>query len=116
MTAVILDLLLPHLLELASGLLALAIGWAAMRFNAWTGIQIEARHREALHAALMTGARAAVSRGLPVQQAVDLAVGHAQASVPAAMKRLKPSEPVLRNLARAKVAEATQAAPGPGDR
>lgn len=112
MTTILLNLLLPHLLELASALLAMSIGWAALRFHAWTGIQIEARHRDALHSALMTGARAALSRGLPVQQAVDYAVGYAQTSVPGAVAKLRPSEPVLQQLARAKLQEVS----GGGDR
>lgn len=106
MSAILINLLLPHLLELASALLAGAIGWAALRFHKWTGIQIEEQHRAALHSALMTGARAALSRGLNVQQAAEAAVGYAQSSVPGALARLKPTEVVLSNLARAKVAQA----------
>ena len=111
MTGILINLLLPHLLDIASALLAGAIGWAALRFHTWTGIQIEARHREALHSALMTGARAALSKGMPMQQAVDFAVGYAQSSVPAAVAKLKPADPVLQQLARAKLQEA-----GGGDR
>lgn len=106
MTAILLNLLLPHLLELASTFLAMMIGWAALRFHSWTGIQIEARHRDALHSALMTGARAALSKGMPMQQAVEFAVGYAQSSVPAAVAKLKPTDPVLQQLARAKLQEA----------
>jgi len=106
MATLLLSALLPHLLELIGALLAGAIGWAALRFHTWTGIQIEAVDREALHSALMTGARAALSRGLNVQQAAEAAVGYAQSSVPGALAKLKPTDAVLQNLARAKVAQA----------
>lgn len=115
MTALLSDALLPYVLALIGLALTLLIGWAAAQFTRLTGIQIEARHREALHAALMTGARAALSRGLPVQQAVEHAMGYAQTSVPGAIAKLRPPEPVLQQLARAKLQEAAQG-PGGGDR
>lgn len=106
MTAMLLSILLPHLLEIVGALVALAVGWAAMRFHAWTGVQIQARHREALQSAVMTGIRAALSRGIAPQQAVEQAIGYAQSSVPQAIAKLRPTEPVLHNLARAKLQEA----------
>lgn len=113
MTALILSALSPYLLELIALALTLLIGWVAMRFTALTGIEIQARHRDALHSALMTGARAALSRGLPMQQAVEYAVGYAQSSVPGAIAKLRPPEPVMQQLARAKLQEASGRA---GDR
>ena len=101
----ILNALAPHIVELIGAVLTLLIGLIAARISRWTGIQIEARHREALHSALMTGVRVALDRGLPRQQAVDLAVGYARSSVPDAMRRLAPAPEVLNNLARAKLAE-----------
>jgi hypothetical protein len=109
MTTILLNLLLPHALELIGVALTLLIGFVAAKVSAWTGVQIEARHREALHSALMTGIRTAVARGLPMQQAVDLAIGYARDSVPDALARLKPSDVTLHNLARAKLQEATAA-------
>jgi hypothetical protein len=106
MTAIMLSLLLPHLLEIVGALVALAVAWAAVRFHAWTGIQIQARHREALQSAIMTGVRAALARGIPAPQAVEHAIGYAQSSVPQAIAKLRPTEPVLHNLARAKLQEA----------
>lgn len=102
----ILAALLPHLLEILGVLLTMLIAWASARFSAWTKIQIEARHREALHSALMTGARIALSRGLSGEKAAALAIGYAETSVPDAMAKLaKGKETALDNLARAKLAE-----------
>lgn len=109
MTQTILNALAPHLLEILGGLLTLLIGWAAARFSAWSGIQIEARHREALHTALMSGARLALSKGLTGQTAIDVAVGYAQRSVPDAVARLRPAEMVLETLARTKIHEVGEA-------
>lgn len=96
----------PHLLELVGGALAALLSWAAMAARAKWSIDIEARHREALHSALMTGARMALDRALSQASAADLAVGYARASVPGAIKALRPSPDVLVNLARAKLQEA----------
>ena len=71
-----------------------------------TGREIEARHREALHSALMTGARIALQRGLKPQAAVDMAIGYARTSVPDAIRELDPNEAVLTSRARAVLEEA----------
>lgn len=99
----ILAAIMPHLLEALAALLAILIGWAADTARRRWGIQIEQAHRDALHKALMTGARVAAARALPQAQAVDLAVGYAQASVPDAIKALRPAPGVLENLARSKL-------------
>lgn len=100
--------LAPHILELLAGALSALIGWAAMAAKRKWGLDIESRHREALHSALMTGARMALDRAISPQGAADLAVGYAEASVPDAIKALRPTPEVLINLARAKVAEVTK--------
>ena len=103
----IIDTLSPVILHLIGAVLTLAVAFVARKIHQWTGIEIEARHREALHSALMTGARAAIHRGLTGTHAVLLATGYAESSVPDAIARLRPSESVLTNLARAKLAEVT---------
>lgn len=104
----IIDAALPHLLELIGVALTGVITWAAARLRSKWGIDIEARHREALHAALMTGARLAIDRKLDLQAAVQLTIAHVTGSVPDAVARLQPSRAVLENLARAKLQEAAQ--------
>lgn len=96
----------PHFLELLGALVAALISWAAVAVQRKWGLDIEARHREALHSALMTGARMALDRALSPQSAAELAVAYARESVPDAMRKLQPSPEVLANLARAKLAEA----------
>ncbi len=106
--AALLQAILPHALEIIGAVLTVLIGWAAARVQAWTGIQIEARHREALQSALLTGARMAIQRGLSGHVAAEAAVGYAQSSVPDAIRALKPAPEVITNLARAKLVEASR--------
>lgn len=101
----ILAALAPHLLEVIGGALTLLLGLLFAQIRAKTGIDIEARHREALHSALMTGIRLALSKGLKPQDAVKIAIGYAEQSVPDALRRLRPQGQTLEALARAKLAE-----------
>jgi len=102
-----LPLIAPHLLEIFGLLITLLIGWIAKRLRDWTGIQIEARHREALHSALMTGVRYAIERNLPPAAAVDTAVSYAQRiGAPDAIAALGASRDTLGAIARAKMQEA----------
>src|SRR5688500_17753659 len=48
-------LVAPYLFTAVSAGVVAVLGWATALFKQWTGIQIEARHREALHSAAMTG-------------------------------------------------------------
>jgi hypothetical protein len=65
-----LQALAPHLLELIAAILTLIIGWLAAKARVRWGIEIEARHREALHSALMTGVRHALSEGVQGRPAI----------------------------------------------
>ena len=93
----------PSLLELAGAILAFAISAAAVRFRRLTGLQIEARHREALHSAIMTAARTAVARGLTRDVATEFVAAYVQASVPDALRHLAPSADTLSGLIRSKL-------------
>ena len=76
----------------------------------WTGIQIEALHREALHSALITGVRTAFERNLPPAAAVDAAVSYAQRiGALDAIAALGASRETLGAIARAKLQEAVSA-------
>ncbi|MCG7626154.1 hypothetical protein [Epibacterium sp. Ofav1-8] len=102
----ILQELLPVALSGLSVLLTALIGSAAHTAKRRWGLDIEARHRDALHSALMSGIRAGLERG-PDEAAEVLireAVDHAKASVPDAILRLGPNDHVLQNLARSKLA------------
>lgn len=100
--------LAPYLMEVLGLIITALIGMVAARFQQWSGIQIDARHREALHKALMTAAQAAVGRHMSGAVAVDFVEEYVGQSVPDALRRLKPSAGVLVELARAKLAEAAK--------
>jgi len=96
-----LDVLEPHLLEILSMIITAAISMAALYLRRWTGIEIEARHREALHSAIMSGVESALQHGpgKAADQLVDEAVAYARKSVPDAIARLAPDNVILRRLA-----------------
>ncbi|RHZ95631.1 hypothetical protein D1122_14440 [Cereibacter sphaeroides] len=101
----LLTALTPSLLDLAGVALTALIGVATVRFQRWTGIQIEARHREALHSAIMTAARVAVAQGLTREVATEFVAAYARSSVPDALKRLSPSSETMDALVRSKLLE-----------
>lgn len=101
---------LPQVLPTVLELTGIALGGVLLRASLvakrrW-GIDIEARHREALHSALMSGVRAALDRGLSGRAAVDAAVEHATQSVPDAIGALDPTIEVLATIAKSKLREA----------
>ena len=75
--------LAPHLLELIAVVATAIIGWLAAQAKARWGLEIEARHREALHSALMTGVKHALSEGVQGRTAIaKSAVDYVYTSVP----------------------------------
>lgn len=100
--------------------LSAIVGYVLLRVEGYvkakTGIEIEARHREALHRALDTGARAAVSKITGNWDAADEAAirkelsdqikAYIRGSVPDALKTLKPSEDVKNELIESAVQKA----------
>lgn len=99
----IMETLAPPLLNVLSVVVTAAISVAAARFTQLTGVQIEARHREALHSALMTAARVAVERNFSGANAVSFVEDYARRSVPDAIRALAPSPTTLEALARSKI-------------
>lgn len=101
--AIVTQVILPIVATIATAV----IGWAAAQARARWGIEIEARQREALHSALMTGAQLALARLGPQASQAALtaaAVEYAQGSVPGAISGLRPAAGVLSDLALAKIA------------
>ncbi len=99
----------PHILELLGVLLTGIIGWAAAAVRKKWGIEIEARHREAMHSALLTGAQLALKHELTGKAAVDLILRYVVSSVPDAIKGLGASHEVMTDLAKAKLEQVAQA-------
>ncbi len=102
----ILNALLPQLLEIVALILAAVLTWAAAKAKAKFGIDIEARHRDALHSAIMTGVRLALAKGMSGPSVVTAALDHARLSVPDAINALGAGKTVLVNIAEAKMQEA----------
>lgn len=102
---------LPLVLTAIAALLARILASAAKVAKERWGIEIEASHRAALHSALMSGIRAALSRGLSGQAAIDAAVAHTYRSVPDAIDHLGPTAEVLASLANAKLREVVEKTP-----
>lgn len=98
----------PGLLEILGLALTGIIGWAASKARQKWGIEIEARQREALHSALMTGALLALKHELTGRAAIDLVLRYIKQSVPDAIGNLKPTPEVLADLAKAKLEQAAQ--------
>ncbi|MGC9449333.1 hypothetical protein [Cereibacter johrii] len=104
----LLTALAPSLLDLVGVALTALIGLATVRFQRWTGIQIEARHREALHSAIMTAARVAVARKLAPDAATEFVSTYVRDSVPDALKQLAPPASTLDALVRSRLAQAAK--------
>lgn len=104
----LLTALTPSLLDLAGVALTALIGLATVRFQRWTGIQIEARHREALHSAIMTAARVAVARKLAPDAATQFVSSYVRNSVPDALQQLAPPADTLDVLVRSRLAQAAE--------
>ncbi len=100
-----LDYLTPYIPVLLDALVYLIVGYIALLVRRWTGVQIEAKHRDALHSAIRNGVLQAASRGLTGTAAAQLVEGYVTESVPDALKRLAPPPDVLAGLIRAKMAE-----------
>lgn len=100
------EALAPNLIDAIMSLVALATGYGVLLVRRWTGIQIEARYREALHQAIRTGVVAALEGKLRGDALVDTVRRYVAQSVPDALRHLAPGEGVLATLIRAKAAEA----------
>ena len=100
--------LMPYLMELLALILTAALVLASRQITAWTGVQIEAKHREALHEAVMSGVESAITHGAEIGADTFKAhvLAHVRASVPDAMKALKPLPDVLTRIIERKTMEA----------
>ena len=97
--------LLPVLLQLIAAALAMVLLRAAEAARRRWGIEIEARHREALHSALMTGAAAVLKRQLTWDSAKAAVKAYVRRSVPDALAALQPDPQVLDDLIESKLRE-----------
>lgn len=77
------------------------------RVSRWTGVEIEARHREALQSALTNGALFAIAKYEPGAgaAAIGMATDYVRQSVPDAIKRFDLDEASLTRLVIPKIRE-----------
>ena len=66
------EIVRPYLVEIASVFVAAVVGWLATTIKAKLGIDIEARHREALQAALTNAAGLVINRAGGAARAFNL--------------------------------------------
>lgn len=111
------EMILQAIVQAVLPIIATALGGALLWLCLWAkrrfGIDIEAKHRDALQSALMNGILLALSKNLGTNSAVAAALDYARRSVPDAIAALNPSQSVLTDLATAKLqqlATATAAA------
>lgn len=85
MKQLLLDALAPAVQEIAIVLIVALVGALIELVRRYTGISIEAKHREALQSALQNGARLLIDKAFNRDHAIDYVI----ASVPDALKALK---------------------------
>lgn len=112
------NILQPIIVDYAVWLVLGALAWFFRRLPERWRIDIEARHRDALHSALNTGAGLVVdtlqrhpSIAVPDRAAGEI-VEYVRRSVPGAIRRLGPSQKQLEQMARAKLQERLDAITG----
>lgn len=87
-------------------LLELAITAGVAFIHRWTGIQIEACHREALHSALSSGVRMALEKGKTGSGLKSHTLNYVKHSVPAALKHFGiENSSLLHSMIEAKINE-----------
>lgn len=116
MLDLITDTLHPIIVDLLLTGILVVLGWLASWLPAKWRVDVEARHRAALHSALETGVALAldgveaVLRTNPAIATLDALAGrvvsYTERSVPDALRRLGPSRGQLQDMARAKLREA----------
>lgn len=108
----------PIIVDLLLTLILAIIAWLMRKLPERWRLDIEARHREALHKALDTGIGLAIDtmQKHPTIAAPDMAIGtvldYVERSVPDALRRLAPSRTHLEDMARAKLQQQVDAIMG----
>lgn len=103
------NIIQPIIVDLLLMLVLAIIGWAASFLPARFRLDIQQRHRDALHAALSTGVGLAIDtmQKHPTIAAPDMAIGvvldYVERSVPDAIRKLGPSRAQLEDMARSKL-------------
>jgi lysylphosphatidylglycerol synthetase-like protein (DUF2156 family) len=88
----------PYIAELIGLVVAAIVAYLVQLIRRWTGIEIEARHREALQSALTNAAMVAAERGAAAGAA------YVERSVPDALKHFKLDQAGIQRLLEPKLA------------
>lgn len=99
------EALAPHIVEVVMSLVTVLLGYATVLLKKWTGIQIEEKHRQALHSAIRTGVQMGLDKGLDRKMILGVAKDYAKTSVPDAIKWLVPGDGIMEAIALAKLRE-----------
>ena len=108
----------PIIVDLLLTLILAIIAWLMRKLPERWRLDIEARHRQALHSALDTGIGLAFDamQKHPAIAAPDMAIGvvldYVEGSVPDALRKLAPSRAHLEDMARAKLQQKVDAIVG----
>ncbi|WP_232845005.1 hypothetical protein [Paracoccus onubensis] len=112
------NILQPIIVDYAVWLILAVLAWFFRRLPERWRIDIEAKHREALHWALYTGVGLVIdnlqrhpSIAVPDRAASEI-VDYVRRSVPGAIRKLGPSQKQLEQMARAKLQERLDAITG----
>lgn len=112
------ELLREVILMTASAVITAAIAIGVAQFTKWTGIQVEAKQREALHSAAMTGVNLALAKYGPAiglkpngqaQVVADAMDWVLSAGAPAAVASLKLTDDEVRKVVESKLGAMTNA-------
>ncbi|WP_339113250.1 hypothetical protein [Thioclava sp. GXIMD2076] len=112
MSEAILSTVAPYIMQLIALIVTGIVAWVAAEAKKRFGVEIEAKHREALHSALMTGAQLALARLGPMasQEALSqITLDYAKRSAPDAIDSFSLSEEFLREMAGAKLFSSARA-------
>jgi lysylphosphatidylglycerol synthetase-like protein (DUF2156 family) len=88
----------PYIAEMIGLVVAAIVAYLVQLIRRWTGIEIEARHREALQSALANAAMVAADRG------VAAGAAYVEHSVPDALKHFKLDQAGIQRLLEPKLA------------
>lgn len=94
---------MPQILQIIGVLVSILATLAVRKLGQLLNLQIEAKHRDTLHRAITTGLMSALSAGMDQRSALTAAVSYARTSSPDAVRQLRAKEPVLLDIANAKL-------------
>lgn len=89
----------PYIVELASVGVAVVVANTSTYLNRKWRLDINEKHKQALHNALMNGIRSALAQDISLRKADVFAVDYAKRTTPDAIKHFKVTDGVLRDIA-----------------